>query len=47
MIGLNDNSVCVEKLGGADLRRQTVQPGPDGKTNFGQLPKAVVLDIEE
>lgn len=47
VIGLNDNSVCVEKLGGADLRRQTVQPGPDGKSIFDLVPKAVVLDIEE
>ena len=47
VIGLNDNSVCVEKLGGADLRRQTFQPGPDGKTIFDLVPKAVVLDIEE
>lgn len=47
VIGYNDNSVCVEKLGGADLRRQTVQPGPDGKSIFDLVPKAVVLDIEE
>jgi hypothetical protein len=37
----------VEKLGGADLRRQTVQPGPDGKSIFDLVPKAVVLDIED
>ena len=47
VIGLNDNSVVVEKLGGADLRRQTVQPSPDGKSIFDLVPKAVVLDIEE
>jgi hypothetical protein len=47
VIGLNDNSVVVEKLGGADLRRQTVQPGLDGKSIFDQVPKAVVLDLEE
>ncbi len=47
VIGLNDNSVVVEKLYGADLRRQTVQPGPDGKSIFDLVPKAVVLDIEE
>jgi hypothetical protein len=44
---LNDNSVVVEKLGGADLRRQTVQPSPDGKSIFDLVAKAVVLDIEE
>jgi hypothetical protein len=47
VIGLNDNSVVMEKLGGADLRRQMVQPGPDGKSIFDLVPKAVVLDIEE
>lgn len=47
VIGLNDNSVVVEKLYGADLHRQTVQPGPDGNSIFDLVPKAVVLDIEE
>jgi hypothetical protein len=47
VIGYNDSSVSLEKLGGVDLRRQTVQPGPDGKSIFDQVPKAVVLDLEE
>jgi hypothetical protein len=47
ILGLNDNSVSVEKLGGKDLKRQTVQPGPDGKSIFDLVPNAVVLDIEE
>lgn len=47
VIGYNDNSASLEKLGGVDLRRQTVQPGPDGKSIFDLVPKAVVLDIEE
>jgi len=47
VIGHNDSSVSLEKLGGVDLRRQTVQPGPDGKSIFDQVPKAVVLDLEE
>jgi hypothetical protein len=47
VIGLNDNSVSVEKLSGSDLHKQTVQPGPDGKTIFDRVPNAVVLDIEE
>lgn len=47
VIGLNDNSVSVEKLGGKNVRRQTIQPGSDGKSIFDWVPKAVVLDIEE
>ncbi len=47
IIGLNDNSVSVEKLGGEDMRRQTIQPGSDGKSIFDWVPTAVILDIEE
>lgn len=47
VIGQNDNSVSVLKVGGEDMRRQTIQPGADGKSIFDWVPKAVVLDIEE
>lgn len=47
VIGQNDNSVSVVKVVGEDIRRQTIQPGSDGKSIFDWVPKAVVLDIEE
>lgn len=47
ILGFNDNSVSVEKLGGKDLRRQMIQPGMDGKSIWDRVPMAKILDIEE
>ncbi len=47
IVGLNDNSVSIEKLAGKDLRRQTFGPGSGDKSITDLLPHAVVLDIEE
>ena len=40
IIGLNDNSVAVERLEGPDPQRQTA-------AYLNELPVQVVLDIEE
>jgi len=47
VVGTNDGSVVVERLGGDDLRRKTFPVWGDGRSILDLIPKAVVLDIEE
>ena len=47
VVGSNDGSVGVERLGGDDLRRKTFPVWGDGRSILDLIPKAVVLDIEE
>jgi hypothetical protein len=47
VVGTNDGSVGVERLGGDDLRRKTFRVWADGRSILDLIPKAVVLDIEE
>jgi len=46
IVGLNDNSVNVERLTGKDKRRLSLDPGA-WRAQLETLPQAVVLDIEE
>ena len=47
VVGTNDGSVVVERLGGDDLRRKSFRVWADGRSILDLVPKAVVLDIEE
>lgn len=47
VVGTNDGSVVVERLGGDDMRRKTFRVWADGRSILDLVPKAVVLDIEE